>query len=190
MRLTLTSAPSADLVDLASAKVQCRVDTTDDDDFIEGLIGAASQHLDTPHGILGRAVMPQVWLLELKAWPTWIALPVEPVRSVTVTYTDSSGAEQTLAPETYTLSAWPSRATEWSFVDGAARPDLGAVEYPVKITINAGYADAASVPKPLQAAIKMLVAHWYDHREAVAAGAMSEVPMAVNALIAPYRRLV
>lgn len=187
MRLTQTTAPSTTPVDLVLAKVQCRVEHDDDDAFIQSLIGAATVHLDR---ILGRAVMPQVWLLELTAWQDAVVLPVEPVRSVAVTYTDAAGDEQTLDAATYSLSAWPSMATEWQFVSGASRPALGDVVYPVRYTLNAGYANAEAVPPDLKAAVQMLVAHWYQHREAVMAGAMTEVPMAVSALVAPYRRLV
>lgn len=187
MRLTQTTAPSTTPVDLVLAKVQCRVEHDDDDAFIQSLIGAAARHIER---ILGRAVMPQVWRLELPAWQDVVVLPVEPVRSVVVTYTDAAGDEQTLDAATYSLSAWPSMATEWRFVSGALRPELGDGVYPVSFAIEAGYADADAVPDDVKVAVQMLVGHWYQHREAVASGAMSEVPMGVSALIAPYRRLV
>lgn len=187
MRLTLTTAPDATPVDLVSAKVHCRVEHDDDDTFIESLIGAAAQHIER---ILGRAVMPQEWLLELTAWQDAVVLPVEPVRSVVVTYTDAAGDPQTLDAESYSLSAWPSMATEWRFVSGALRPELNDEVYPVRVAIEAGYVDADAVPEDLKVAVQMLVAHWYQHREAVASGSVTEVPMGVSALIAPYRRLV
>lgn len=34
----------------------------------------------------------------------------------------------------------------------------------------------------------MLIAHWYHQREAVSAGAMNEVPMAIDFMLNPYRR--
>ena len=46
------------------------------------------------------------------------------------------------------------------------------------------------VPEPLRLAIQMLVGHWYEHREAYSDGfALKEVPMAVNALLGPYRMM-
>lgn len=191
MRLTLTTAPSAAPIELEEAKRHCRVDHDEDDDLITGLIGTAIQYLDGPSGILGRAVMPQVWLLELGGWPGSIVLPVEPVRSVTVTYVDRDGVTQTLDAEFYDLSAWPSHAVELTFVDGFQRPELASDKYPVRIEINAGYADAASVPSPLKTAMKMLIGLWYEQREAAVVGTITaKLPMAVDALIAPYRRLV
>jgi len=190
MRLTLVTPPSTNPVDLVAAKAHCRVDGDDEDDLIQSFIDAATQHLDGPHGVLGRAVMSQVWLLELTAWQSVITLPVEPVRSVVVTYTDAAGDEQTLDSASYTLSLYPSMATELRLNDDLVRPDLGEVNYPLRITITAGYSDADAVPAALKVAILMLVAHWYANREAVSQVAMVEVPMMVGALIAPHRRLV
>jgi uncharacterized phiE125 gp8 family phage protein len=188
MRLTQTTAPDTTPVDLASAKVHCRVEHDDDDVFIQSMIGAAARHIER---ILGRAVMPQEWLLELTAWQDAVVLPIEPVRSVVVTYTDAAGDQQTLDAATYLLSAWPSMATEWRFASGALRPELDDEEYPVRFAIGAGYADADSVPEDLKVAVQMLVGHWYKHREAVVSGTISsELPIGVSALIAPYRRLV
>ena len=35
----------------------------------------------------------------------------------------------------------------------------------------------------------MIVAHWYAHRESVSDSSMTEVPMGVNYLLQPYRRM-
>ena len=56
------------------------------------------------------------------------------------------------------------------------------------MTYVAGVADSA-VPAPIKHAILLMVGHWYANREAVAPGQMHEVPMAVDALIRPYRRV-
>lgn len=44
-------------------------------------------------------------------------------------------------------------------------------------------------PLPLQQAIMMLAAHWYNQRESVASVQMYEVPDALQALIKPFRKL-
>lgn len=190
MRLTLVTPPDTTPVDLVAAKAQCRVDHDDEDVFIQSLIDAATQYLDGPHGILGRAVMPQVWLLELTGWASGVTLPVEPVRSVVVTYTDAGGDEQTLDAANYSLTAWPSMATELRLDEDLVRPALDRVDYPVRVSISAGYADVDAVPAPLKTAILMIVAHWYKNREAVSETAMAEIPLAADTLIAPHRRLL
>lgn len=44
-------------------------------------------------------------------------------------------------------------------------------------------------PGPCQLAAKLLVAHWYRNREALADDAGAEVPLGVRDLLAPYRDL-
>lgn len=46
-----------------------------------------------------------------------------------------------------------------------------------------------SYPLPLQQAIFMLAAHWFNQRESVSSTQMYEVPDALQALIKPYRKL-
>lgn len=46
------------------------------------------------------------------------------------------------------------------------------------------------VPAPLQHAIMMLAAHWYNQRESVSSVQMHEVPDSLQALVKPYRKLV
>lgn len=50
--------------------------------------------------------------------------------------------------------------------------------------------DGCGLPKPLDQAILMLAAHWYNQRESVSAVQMHEVPSSMQALIKPYRKLV
>lgn len=41
----------------------------------------------------------------------------------------------------------------------------------------------AAVPETIKAALKLLCGHWYEHREAFAEGALTEVPLAVETLL-------
>ena len=58
---------------------------------------------------------------------------------------------------------------------------------PAAITITAGYRTPADVPAAIRQAMLLLVAHWFDHRNA--APDRSALPMAVDALLAPFRRM-
>jgi uncharacterized phiE125 gp8 family phage protein len=59
----------------------------------------------------------------------------------------------------------------------------------IELDLQLGYgANAADVPAPLRHAVRMLVAHWYENRGLVAAGAgIATLPAGVAALVAPYR---
>ncbi|ABF64352.1 hypothetical protein TM1040_1619 [Ruegeria sp. TM1040] len=190
MRLTLTT-PAADLpVSLEEAKRHCRVeaDDTEDDQLLEGLIAAAVDYLDGPSGILGRAIITQTWLLELPSFPVKLDLPLEPVRSVTITYLDASGAEQTLPEGAYELNARPSQRTQLALVSGTQMPVLKDTSWPVRISIIAGFGGANACPPGLKVAIKMIVGLWYEHREAIMpVDVNSGWPAPVGALLARWR---
>lgn len=186
-RLACVTAPTAQPVTLAEAKLHLRVDFDDDDDLISSLIVAATQRFDGRDGV-GFWLMPQVWRLSLDAFPPWqIDLPGLPVRSiVSITYVDGDGTTQTLAAENYRFDAerYPVRVTP---AYGLAWPLARAIDGAVKVTFNAGHADAASIPDRIKAGIKLTLGHWYRNRESVAAGKMAELPEAVAAIVSAYR---
>ena len=61
----------------------------------------------------------------------------------------------------------------------------------IEIDVTCGYGNEPDdVPEPLRQAILHLVAHWYENRGLVAAGAeVAVLPHSVSALIAPYQVL-
>jgi len=191
MRLTRSVAPSGVPVTLEAAKLFCRVDSDEHDATITELVDAATNYLDGPDGILGRAILTQTWLLELTEWPTSLGLPIEPVTGVLVTYFDAGGVEQTLTAENYELINQPGAKTELCWVSGAVLPALDNVEFPVRLTITAGFGDADAVPSPIKVAIKMLAANWFETPESVVVGSSAtKLPRGVDALLARWRVLV
>lgn len=59
----------------------------------------------------------------------------------------------------------------------------------VRVTYTRGYAPGEE-PWGIRQAVMMLVAHWYQNRESIVVGTIvTEVPDAVRALIAPYRKV-
>ena len=58
---------------------------------------------------------------------------------------------------------------------------------PVAITFTAGYGAPADVPAAIRQAMLLLVTQWYEHRQVTGTG--STLPFAVEALLAPYRRI-
>lgn len=119
---------------------------------------------------------------------TGIRLPRGPVLAITsLKYYDAANALVTMSASNYdvdisapvaivvpTISApWPPTYTR-----------LNAVE----IRYTAGFGPAAAdVPADIVAALKLLLGHLYENREAVNIGnIVNELPFAVDALIAPY----
>lgn len=189
MSLSLVTAPGAEPVTLQEAKDHLRVDGDIDDALISALITAAREHIDGRDGWLGRAICTQTWDCHFDAFPSGdsIALPIAPIQSVTsVKYIDTDGVQQTFSSDNYALGAdldWSPRVIlGW----GKSWPSIRAVPDAVTVRVVAGY---ASVPKPICQAILLLVGHLYENREASSPVAMHEVPFAVSALLAPYRRV-
>ncbi len=141
----LVTPPANPVVNLSDLKDHLRVDADDENDLIEALEQAAVAHLDGWHGILGRAVMAQVWSQSFAAGETVrLALPDAEIRSHE---TQANGR--------------------------------------VVVTFDTAL-PAAQLPV-VQMAVKLLVGHWYEHREAASDVKLHAMPKAVDALLAPLR---
>ena len=185
-----TVAPAVDVVSLNEAKAHLRVEHTAEDTLITAMVAAATQHLDGWSGVLGRCLVTQTWRQAYSGFPagSTLRLPLPDVQSVTLSYTDPAGAPQTVSAADYPLvndvcggavvlasgASWPSAAD---------RPDA------VSATFVAGYGNAAAVPAPIKAAILLHVGTLYENRKSVTDDAMAVLPLAYDALIAPYRKV-
>lgn len=190
MGLTLKTAPSAEPVTLAEAKLHCKVDGTDDDALITALIVAARQQAEHR---TGRALVTQQWELTQDSWiqepdeldrlvnrrrnPYQIKLHHPVLQSVqSVKYLDDNGALQTLASTEYQvviseLVGYIQPAYGKSWPACRVQPDSVVIAY------TCGYGDAAAVPVSLKSWIKMAVATLYAQREAIITGTIvAEVP--------------
>lgn len=197
--LVLVQGPDTSLqvVTVDQVKKQIHVDTSADDERIQSLIEAAVERIDGPRGVLGRALLPQTWQLQLPNWghhheSRWqhaIRLPLPPTIGVTrIEYVDSSGNLQTLAADQYRV------------VPGGNEGDLILeelnVQWPsvfqnlpdaVRVTFDCGYRSTTSpednaVPKPIQQAVVMTVESWYDKT------GLEDLPEVVQTLLLPYRK--
>lgn len=189
-RIRRVVAPAEPVVSLAEAKAHLRVEHADEDAYIHSLVQAATAHLDGWSGTLGRALVEQTWEVTLDAFPVGaIHLPLgDVIAVVSVKYDDTAGDEQTVSSTDYvldnrSLDGWvvPVAAVSW--------PDTLDAVNAVRVRYTAGYGAASAVPAAIRHAILMLVAHWYANREAVTAGGASALPMAVDALVHPFRVL-
>jgi uncharacterized phiE125 gp8 family phage protein len=187
--ITVITGPVSEPVSLAEAKAQCRVDVTEDDALITGLIVTAREEVERR---IWHAIISQTLELVLDEWP-WcrsVELPRPPLMSVTsIKYKIADGTETTWGSSNYIVAAAhvPGRVV---LANGASWPS--ATLYPteaIRIRYVAGYANAAAVPQSLKQAMLLLIAHWYEMREAaIATGAMpKDVPYGVQVLLTSYR---
>lgn len=178
MKRTLLSGPDAEPLTLGEAKAHLRLETDDEDALIGSLVKAARIAAETE---TRRVLLAQGWRVEVETWSTGgIRLPFAPILAIDeVRWLDGDGVPAVLDGEAYRL-------------DGETRLKLrerpaGAAGYEIELT--AGYGTGpADVPEPIRQAIRLLVAHWYEHRSA-AGDPLVPAPAGWRELIAPYRRL-
>lgn len=149
--------PPAPIVTLEEAKAHLRVDHADEDALIAALVATATAWLDGPDGWLGRALGEQVLEADFPA-------------------------ECDPAERPYPCPPVRSVVSETPSADGAT----------VTVRYRAGYPvidGSSTVPAPIRHAILLMVGHLYGSRDAVTTTAAqpAELPLGVQALLAPYR---
>ncbi len=186
MALIRIAAPASEPLDLATAKLHCRVDGSDDDTLITALIVAARERAEHE---TGRALVTQAWELVHDTFPEAFVLRKAPIQSVTsVKYLDSAtGVEQTLDPADWLLD----KDSEPGYVVpgyGKAWPATWPVPNAVRCRYVCGYGNAAAVPQAIKQWLLLALGTMYAQRETAAAVQMNSLPDRFWAgLLDPYR---
>lgn len=188
MSSILLTAPAIEPLSLDEARAFLRVETGDDDEVIAALIAGARRHVEAQ---TRRALITQSWRLVLDAWPDdgRIAVRPAPLRALTAARVyDADGGTLALDTQAFVpdLGASALAFMAWTL------PAPGRLAAGLELDVIVGYGDGArDVPEPLRQAVRLLVAHWYENRGLVLAGAAPTalLPATVAALLAPYRML-
>lgn len=191
MALKLITAPTLEPVTLAEAKLHIRQDSTADDALITTLITVARKTVEA-HSL--HALVTQTWDLFMDGFPCdrELELPFPPLQSVTgVYYTPDGGVETTYASTNYVVdtSGVPGRIvlTLPAYWPG----DVLQVVNGVRVRFVCGFgATAASVDERAVQAIKLLVGHYYENREATQVKNPAEMPLGVSSLLWELRAKV
>jgi len=193
--LIRTIEPVVEPITLTQAKSHLRIqpDFQDDDDYIVHLIGAARRYAED---LSDRTFVDTEWTMVLDYFPVdEIELPRPPVSktqtSTLITYVSQEDGVQTLSDTLYRVDSDSTPGTI-SNNYGLSYPMTLEDRAAVSISWFGGYGDSSKVPPQVKHACLFLIAHWYANREPVVAGSMSQVPLAVNSLLAsvswgPYR---
>ena len=187
LKPVLVTPASAALVTLAEAKAHLRVDHSDEDTYIQALINAAVSYFDGYAGRLGRAILEQAWRVDFPAFSDEMRLPLGDVIAISsVSYYDLNNAQQTLASSVYQVAV-DGIGPYVGLKPAQVWPKTYARADAVRVTWTAGYgATSANVPPAIKHAALLLIGNWYDNRSTVTADMDSELPFAVNALLAPF----
>ena len=149
--------------------------------------------VDGPAGALRRALISQQWGYGVATFPRGcdpVHVPLPPLITVeSLTYADDQGVSQTVSTDDYLVNVestpgyiYPAPGKSWP-VTGHRHP------YNVVVQYTCGYGvDWNAVPEPIRHALLLIVGELYKNRENTVIGTtIAEVPMASDALLAPYR---
>jgi len=186
--LVRTVAPAVEPVSLSEAKAHLRVDTDADDSYISSLITVAREYCEER---LDMTFVESTWVAKYDVFPLWeLLLPRPPMinESVSITYRDESGTNQTITSGAgdFQIDAavtpgrvYPNYQEVWPAVRGD--------ENSVVVTYKAGYGSSASdTPAIIAHGMKLLCGHWYAAREPVTVGTTAQnlpIPYTFETLI-------
>jgi len=185
MSLRLVSAIGP-IMTTAEAKAHLRVFHDDDDAYIDGLIEATGDHLFGENSWIGRTFAGATWELTFSSFPAGcVTIPKPPLVSVdNVFYVPAAGGSEVELVGFRTLDVGvrdggyilPAKGEAWPATDG----EPGSV----RIEFTAGYTE---LPASIRQAALLMIGHWYENREAATEAKLSDMPMAVDALLMPCR---
>ena len=177
-------------VTLDEVKAQCRVSSLTEDTLMTSLIKAARSYVEELCGPL----ITQQWEEYFDNWPSGdtIYLSKQRLQSVDyITYTDEDEVVNTLSATDYTVDTKDSYRPRIVLKEDSSWPTDSLFNVnPIIVRFVCGYGDATTdVPEPIRLAILMLIAHWFENREATIVGqTVITVPYAVDCLLANYRQ--
>lgn len=190
---TLETAPVKPLITLDEAKQQVRRDDNDDDLILTRLIAVVMSRLDGADGILGRALITQTWSESFDAFPAGatLCLALAPVIDITeITYFSSIDQSGMTMPAGDYSAFNRSRRAYVKLGYGRSWPSSYEQDDAVTVTYQAGYGlNASDVPAAIKHAAMMMLAHYYENREAVLVGTIaSDLPQGIMTLLRPFIR--
>lgn len=166
-----------------------RTDDASEEMLIETYARAAGGWIEE---YTGRALLTQTWDVWFDCWPTdgKLELPCPPLQSVThVKYTPAGGAQATLSPALYQVLTQVEPA-QIVLAYGEAWPS-GTLDagLPVVVRMVCGWTTAEAIPEPIRQALRWLVGHMHENREAVSMANVPPqlTPMSVLWALGPYR---
>lgn len=186
MQHVVTVEPAEEPVAIEEARAQ--VELTEGDDSFDPLltiyIGAARGHFED---VTNQKLVTQTVVLRCSCWDDLERLPVAPVSEVvSVEYLDTAGVLQTLATSVYE-AVLVALEPQIRLKVGQSWPQVRQVADAIRVTVTAGYGDAADVPAKLKQPLLLMAGHWFAHREDSAAVKLNEIPHGFGPLLDNHR---
>ena len=179
--------PMVKPISVAEAKKHLRIEHMDDDGYLDRLVDAAVSYVDA-NGVLGKPIIVRKFVLEFTEKPTWpVRLPFSNFTELENIKVIQDGTLVTLENDDFQIGSdgdfrtvSPIKGTDWPVADD--------VPYAYQICYKAGMSgNAGGVPETIKHALLLLVAHWYEHREAVEPNSLMPLPFGFNELIGVHK---
>jgi uncharacterized phiE125 gp8 family phage protein len=185
--------PPVEPITLTEVKLQSAVTHALHDDMFTAYILSARQYVES---YCLRSLITQTRETAYDAFACVLRLPYGPVQEVlSVEYVAADGVATPITDYQVDLYAdvprlmpaynglWPStvgaslNAVTVRYVAGSTPVEGSPTDY------------TSSVPSPIKTAMKLLVGHWYENREATIAGqqGLTEIPLGVECLLSAYK---
>lgn len=190
MSWKVTTPPQFQPLTVEQAKGYLRVEHSVDDAIVEYLIESATDYCEQE---LDLAIMEQEITLKLDSFPSGriITLPrANLIEIVSFDYLDENGDSQAFTDYTVDQFSTPARIANKDAWPQTSE-DLGSVT----IVYKAGFgpdqtSEGYPPPGSVIQAMRMLITHWYDNRNAVVVGSINqELALAVEACLHKHRKL-
>ena len=180
--------PSSFPVTLEEAKRHARIEHSEEDTLIQGMVEAATAYCEKiQKKLYGR----QTWQVAFDHFPMFpeIMLRKAPFHSLKKFYYLNGRSEEVLFVEgTDFMVDDTGLFAKIILLEDFRFPTDHASGNAFRVAFDCGNDDMSDVDQTVHQAILMLVSHWYDNRGTVVIGAVSnELEFSVNALLSPDR---
>src|SRR5215213_5238149 len=156
MRLEPLAAVAVEPVSLAQAKLWLRVDHDAEDDLIAALVSAARDYVEAQTGL---ALAPQTWCLAVRPTELPVEMPRPPFGSLLSAEALLDDGTTRAVPLGDLLAVGVEPALV-ALRQGATLPSST-----IELRLEYACALPAGVPPRAIQVMKLLIAHWYEHRE-------------------------
>lgn len=185
MTPVLITPPASEPVSLVAMKAYLRVSGSEEDGVITELIRSARAHVERE---TRRALISQKWRLYLDDWPFGriIIVPMSPLIEVEeVAVYDAEGNRHVLPATDYQVdkARAPARIRVRPGA-GLSSQELNGIEVDVTLGYGTGETD---VPESLRHSVRLLAAHWFEHREEAVDDVVEPIPFGVDRLLSTHR---
>jgi len=176
MRMKLITQPLSEPVSVSELKTQLRIEHSEDDAYLFGLIVAARQYAEKA---TGNVFITQTWDIPFTDFSS-LEIPIRPIKSIeSITYVDTDGNNQTLSDSVYFLDDYGFRA-HINLGYGEQWPSIRDQKNAVIVRVVAG---ANQAPQSIKHAVILMAAHWYENREETSMDKLKPIPLGAERLL-------